>query len=677
LKSWSSAAGLALAALALAAGAFIAAHHPLSPALALAAFGAWAACAWRWPRAWWFVVPALLPAASLAPWTGWQMVDEFDLLLLGTLAAGHARLAQQGGARWPAVALALLGVAALGLWRGWLDAGGGALGWFHSYPDAGNSLRVARGIVYAALCAPLIAQGLADDPAGSLRCWRQGMLTGLGVVVAATLWERLAYPGLLDFGQVYRTTALFWEMHVGGAAIDAYFALTIPFVAWALHEARSRAEWALWALFALAVAYSTLTTFSRGLYGAALLGLLVVGAGLWRRDALHGALRLAAAAAAALACGVVLAAAYQAGGWGGVALLWLLAAAVLLLWRRPAWSWRRYAALALAAGVLTEGAAVLGPDSFMRQRWAASDPDLTTRWQHWQQAVRAIDSPADALAGIGLGRMPAHYAASGPAHEWSGTLRWHAGGEAPGDVAHVELGGPTTLRRRGGSFSLTQRIAPPPAGPVRVTFTARVDAPAEMIVRLCERHLLYDRRCSRADLRWSQPVPGWQTASGVLGGAPWRGGTGRGAVLSLSVVNAGGAVDLSRVELVGADGRQRLANPRFADGLAHWLPVAQEYFLPWHIDNMYLDWAVEAGLLGLGVFLWLGGQALRGLAAAAPLVGSAVPFVTASVLALLALGAVVSVLDMPRLCFLMLLCLLLGRALGRHAPRSRGGSQTH
>ena len=54
------------------------------------------------------------------------------------------------------------------------------------------------------------------------------------------LGERAAYPGLLDFSQPYRTTAAFWEMHVGGGAIDAYLALATPFAVWALISARSR-----------------------------------------------------------------------------------------------------------------------------------------------------------------------------------------------------------------------------------------------------------------------------------------------------------------------------------------------------------------------------------------------------------------------------------------------------
>ena len=90
--------GLAgLCALACAAAAlWMSAQHPLAPMLAVAAVILLAALA-AWRPLWIPVVLlALLPVAGLAPWTGWMLAEEFDLLLLALLAGGWARLA------WPA-----------------------------------------------------------------------------------------------------------------------------------------------------------------------------------------------------------------------------------------------------------------------------------------------------------------------------------------------------------------------------------------------------------------------------------------------------------------------------------------------------------------------------------------------------------------------------------------------
>ncbi len=54
-------------------------------------------------------------------------------------------------------------------------------------------------------------------------------VAGLGVVALGALWEHVAFPGLLNFSTDYRSTSVFWEMHVGGAALDGYLALAMPF----------------------------------------------------------------------------------------------------------------------------------------------------------------------------------------------------------------------------------------------------------------------------------------------------------------------------------------------------------------------------------------------------------------------------------------------------------------
>ena len=68
-------------------------HHPLSPAWAavsvavLVGLGVWQ------PRCIWWLPPALLPLIGLAPWTGWIVFEEFDLLLFRACSAavGHWR----------------------------------------------------------------------------------------------------------------------------------------------------------------------------------------------------------------------------------------------------------------------------------------------------------------------------------------------------------------------------------------------------------------------------------------------------------------------------------------------------------------------------------------------------------------------------------------------------------
>ena len=89
----------------------------------------------------------------------------------------------------------------------------------------------------------------------------------------AALWERLAFTDLLNFSSDYRLTALFWEMHVGGAALDGWLLLTVPFAIWALRNARTPVQHAISLGLIILAAYAALTTFSRGVYLALIVAL--------------------------------------------------------------------------------------------------------------------------------------------------------------------------------------------------------------------------------------------------------------------------------------------------------------------------------------------------------------------------------------------------------------------
>jgi energy-coupling factor transporter transmembrane protein EcfT len=233
-----SALSIAAGLTALGVGFFLAGHHPLWPMAASVLFALWTVVAARWRGLWLLVLPATLPVSSLSPWTGWLTFDEFDLLVLGALAGGFARhywelrefreapsepeLQASGAARAGALlALAFVGVSLVSLVRGLIDAHPWSLHWFDGYADASNSVRVSKSWIYASAFWSLLKAEFRRSPTRALRRFALGMQLGLTFVGLAVLWERAAYPGLLDFSVRYRTTAAFWEMHVGGGAIDA------------------------------------------------------------------------------------------------------------------------------------------------------------------------------------------------------------------------------------------------------------------------------------------------------------------------------------------------------------------------------------------------------------------------------------------------------------------------
>ncbi len=618
----------------LVGGSALAWHHPLWPVLCLAALWLWAGLVFWRPGVWLWVVPAAMPVLNFSPWTGWLVFEEFDLLLLGTLAAAYAHMAWTARAHQTTklpngqlhrglnallAAMAMLGL--LSLWRGFADAGGFRFDWFAGYTDALNSWRVFKSLGFALLFFPLLRWHAADDGNLAVRRLAQGMVVGLALVTLAVLWERAAFPGVFDFSANYRTVALFWEMHVGGAAIDVYLAMSSPFVLWALVNTRRPLVWLMLALLAVLTAYACLTTFSRGVYLAVALPLLALVWMQWRqRRVLPPGGRLV---------------------------------------------WRARANAALSVLVLLEVAAVLVGGSFMAERLTRAGPDLSSRVEHWRHGLDLLASPADWLLGKGLGRLPANYAAKAPKGEFPGTVS-HRVEPQPGQPrnAFVTLHGPKTRPAASGGFALTQRVEGLAGMAHQARFDVRVEKMTRIEVSVCERHLLYDRRCQAARVR-VKPVEAlgqvtWQPLTVTLRGDAFANDAWHDARLlmfSVSVINVAGAADIDNVTLTGQGTAQLLGNADFSAGMAQWFPAAQSNFLPWHLDNLYLEVLVERGLpallLLLAVVLGAMGSLWRGPGRHLPLA----PFLAASLVAVLLVGLVSSVMDVPRVAFLFLLLL--------------------
>ena len=346
---------LMLAGLSAATGILLAAHHPLSAGLAIAAWLLAAGLAARY----WTQTPlllALLPLIGFAPWSGWITFEELDLLVLACAAGGYAsiglgRVAPPRAPVWrqmlgysplTLILLALFGASVLlSMWRGFEAAGGFEFGWFQGYHEPMNSLRVGKSYFMALLLLPLWVQAGVAQPRQLQKALLLGMTGALATTGLAALSERLAYTALLDFSTQYRSTALFWEMHVGGAALDCCLAMAMPFAVdfWL----RQRSPWRFAAAAALVLlgCYAVLTTFSRGVYAALPVSLAILlmlqalqrrraGAARRSRAALLGALLITASFGSA--------AALMFGGSGYRGLLALLGVLAILL-TMPASHW--------------------------------------------------------------------------------------------------------------------------------------------------------------------------------------------------------------------------------------------------------------------------------------------------------------------------------------------------
>ena len=284
-------------AIACAAGGLLMAHaYPIAPLVAMVLFVAWTAFAATSFRNALAGTLALMPVLAFATLTGWMTFEELDLLILASSAGGYFALARRGdpaaetGSRRDGPKLSIFSIALMALFlaslvwslqRGFDAAGGFRFGWTDGYDDPMNSVRLFKSFAWALLVTPLLLDTLRH-PGGFDRI-AIGMTLALGLGGLAVLQERLAFTGLLDFSDDYRVTGLFWEMHVGGAALDGFLALTIPF---AIREAvrgagtsgpSSQVRFVGACVVLVMAAYACLVTFSRGVYVAVpLLVLLLV-----------------------------------------------------------------------------------------------------------------------------------------------------------------------------------------------------------------------------------------------------------------------------------------------------------------------------------------------------------------------------------------------------------------
>jgi hypothetical protein len=606
-------------------------------------FGGWSAVLWLMP---WFLLGAVRPVVSMAVllaclplahaglWTGWRQVDEFELLVAASAAGwclarwwqrpwgATAPEARHSGhpAAWALLcAWALWGVfqggrhvdAAVLLpwhegWR-WADHEGGVAPW-----------RALRGSVWPLLALWLLAPWLVR--AHTLSCWRMAMCVGLCGVSLTVAWERHLMVGVWDMATQYRTAGPFWDMSLGGGAIDAYLAMALPWAWWSLWLARSKAAWCLWAALVALGIYTVVTTFSRGVLIASAVGVLWLhGLAVWpvwrqvspRRRLMHG---------------------------------WVTGA--LVIW---------WLALVVSA-------------SFAVSRLEQSAADAVGRWRHWGQQLSLMTSASQWMTGLGLAQVPAAYSASTTLAEMAGRAQWVP--PSSSYPAHLLLRGPPTRADLGGAFGLTQSVSWASGGPDRFELTARSTRGLTLRISRCDQWLFHPMQCESLDVNWpASPEAatrswGWPASADGFSGT-W-GRTWGPQLVTLSVVSPGADAQVFAVHWSQAGKAMGGHNWQFAEGLSGWWPVATRHFVPWHSDNLYLEVGLERGVIGLLIF---GGMLLWALRS-----GAALPWagLHASVVGVALLGLLISAHEFPRVAFL--LHFLLGWTLLLGSARGKGSA---
>ena len=619
-----------LAALLVGAALVQAWTFPVWP-LVLTGLIAAAAVAVAWRPVWaLLLLPAAMPALDWAPLSGRLLWDEFDLLQLAVLAMVWLRTA--GQPRTPVAPLSLMLKLVLALW--WLSLGLslaiGGMPW--AWPEANsqlslhqpyNALRIAKGALWAGTL--ILAMRRLPAPAGQQqRLLGTGLCLGLALALAVLVWERLAFPGLLNYVADYRVTGPFSAMHTGGATVECFLAMAAAVALAALLQART--VWlrvGLMSLLAL-TSYGVAVTFSRGGY-------------------------------AALALSVLTVLALQALGQRPqrTRLAWSLA-----------WVPRFLPALVLMVATATP---VLW-GSFAQQRLAQSGQDLAVRQAHWRDALAMRGDPSlwTSAVGVGLGRYP-------DLHFWRSAEPQHAGVfSRVQDSTAAPPAPPAWLRLGAGTAVYVEQVVPvQPGQALKLSLDMRAAPDAQLGVALCEKWMLTSAQCAIATpLSAAGPVipaipaARWRSAQWQLDTQAWvMPPLPRPVKLALFHAGGSGAIDVTRIQLLDDSGQSLLRNGEFAQGFDHWF-FSTDVDPPWHIHNWPLTVLLEQGWLGVLAWSALLALALHGAVRRARQGDSNAAGVAGALLAFLSCALLNSLTDTPRLLWLLVLMLWLGAAAG-------------
>lgn len=595
--------------LSLAFAAYWAARFPAEPVLLCLFLFISVAAIWYRPTLLVAIIPAALPILDLAPWSGRFFFDEFDLLVLISLAIGYNRIgpltskSRRTDTLFVFASSLLVISFTIGAIRGltpWQMPDANA---FSNYYSPYNALRIAKGALWAFLLYGLFNR-IASSGCNVPQLFAFGMMVGVAGTVMVIVWERFAFPGLFNFSDVYRVTGPFSQMHIGGADIETYLAIGAPFLVMLFFAKVSVWVRIACVLLLLAATYSVMVTFSRVGYA----------------------------------------------GFGVAFTLAVIATMMNKSADRPSTLIKRIAAPLILLTTIFGVATPIFYSQFAQERMALIGADLNTRQNHWEDALRMRNSDwVTTLFGMGIGRYPeTHFWRSDEAK----AAPYWLGSEPENIFLRLGAGNPTYIE---------QFISRQASNDYVVELNVRSTKPnSQLTLSICEKWLLTSARCN-AEVADFNGNGTWQSVqiripSGDLGQGPWY--ASRPVKFSLYNTSPSATVELDNIRMTGETGNNLLANGDFSQKFDRWF-FSVDNDLPWHIWSLPIQILFDQGWLGViefGFFVLFGlsragRQTWRGSAKAGVYLAAGTGFIV--------IGTLDSLIDSPRLLLLFLLVMWL------------------
>ena len=503
----------------------------------------------RFSQCWLLVLPSLLVAVDLTPWTGRILVNEFDFFVLITvaLALGMGRVSYRF-IQQPKVATALtvlLVAQLIAISRGvafFLEEGEGEFFLYHSLE---NVLRVSKGFWEALFLLPLLEYERSKNQDWG-KYFFYGMLLSGVVFILIVFWERLAFPGLFDVRTDYRITGLFSGMLLGGAMVDGYLAMVFPFF-WFCFRRNNPVifQW-IGSILLVGGLYCVLVTYTRSTYLAVLLGF--------------------------------------------ISLIYVSKDSQFFFIKSLFLK-----VLPIGVGILII-LSFLGGD-FVKSRFSTVGEDLLKRVNHWEHALHLMgESPINYILGAGLGTYPKLYFEE--SNESSFILK--QGSQEEGFIRLIP-------NQRSGELYIRQRFLMEESNNYTVSVKVRTqqESTERLLIELCERNILpFLHECPTVILVIPPTKGAWVELEKDINLSGYH------SLMvnslrptEISIMNRGlhQHVDITEIKILGSSQTSLLKNTDFSNGFDYWFYSSGTH-LAWHVKNQLLAVFFEGGIVGLFAF---------------------------------------------------------------------------
>lgn len=535
-------------------------RYPVFSEVLLLGLLAYLVLLWKFPGFWLVAVPALAPILDFTVSSGRLFFNEYDYLILITVAAGlfsgrwNVSYLKQAcfGSAFYLILLFLLISYSISLLQGILPLPAMDENAFVTYYSRFNALRIIKGFVWTIILLPMFAAEI--DIADTKRHFSFGMLAGLVGVILFSVGERIVFSGWSNYDSDYRITANFSSMHTGGGHIDEYLMLAIPFILILVTGERLKLHKLIPAMgiFALSL-YVVMVTFSRGPYIGLLAEIIVF----------------------------------------LIALLFKIKHVKSGLWIK----------LLYIPVILLLSFSVIAPvfqGKYIQERFSQVERDYQIRKNHWQDAVDMMDDGLMAdVFGMGLGSYPRIYYWQNSENTLPATYQFQSGP----DGRFLKLWS-------GDSLYFEQKVSIEPDAQYKLQIEFRGDSGKPVLtVPICEKALLYSFRCIWETFQLPV-VEGnkWQRIEKIVDTKMFSVGDGffhslfrRPVKLSLYNGANNTVIDVKSVRLLDSNGNDIIKNGDFTESMDHWF-FSTDNHLPWHIKNIWIQVLFEQGWFGLVIF---------------------------------------------------------------------------